>query len=113
MIVGAACHPGWHTGTMAKTDKIDTPFADIAARLHAAQAALGLSQKEFAERAGISEQQMSNYKSGVYRISLDSAIKLRETWGLSMDFIYFGILDALPHRIAKELTSSPDVMRSQ
>jgi len=38
---------------------------------------------------------------------------MRETYGLSIDFIIFGNLDALPHRIAKALESNPDVSFSQ
>lgn len=91
----------------------DAPYAEIAHRLRAAQSALGLSAKEFAERAGQSKSQMSNWQSGQVRISLDGALALREVYGLSMDFIYFGNLDALPYRIAKELSSSPAVIASQ
>lgn len=89
------------------------PFRDIAERLLAAQESLGVTAKSFAEGAGLSKTQMSNWQTGQVRISLEGALALRETYGLSLDFIYFGNLDALPYRLAKELASNPRVSASQ
>lgn len=91
----------------------NAPHHEIAARLIAAQDALGLSAKEMAERAGLTKSQMSNWQSGQVRISLEGAIALRETHGLSLDFIFFGNLDALPYKLARALQSSPLVSNSQ
>lgn len=88
------------------------PFGDIARRLRDARTVLELDQTAFAGRAGLKNQTYSNWESGNFRISIDGALALRETYGLSLDFIYCGNLDALPHKIAKALASSPRVKNS-
>lgn len=89
------------------------PYSDIGNRIKAGRQALGYSQTDFAKRAGLSKSQVSNWESGLHRPSLDACITLRETYGLSIDFIIFGNLDALPHKIAKLLESNPSVSFSK
>ena len=72
------------------------PFGDIAERLRWHRALEGVDQKTYAEKAGLKRAQLSNWESGDYRLSLDGARALRKTYGLSLDFIYEGIDDALP-----------------
>lgn len=72
------------------------PFDDIAARLRWHRELLGLDQKGYAEQSGVSPQQISNAESGNYRLGLNAALQLRRKHGLSLDFIYEGIADALP-----------------
>lgn len=86
---------------------IDGPFADIAMRLRAVRAILELSQKEFAEQAKVAPKSYNQWESGDFRVSIDGAKKLRERFGLSLDFIYCGSLDALPHKIAVALADIP------
>lgn len=75
----------------------------VAARLERARAIIGLSKRDFAARAGMSEQAYGPFENGVRPLSLEAAKKLRKTYGLTLEFLYFGIVDALPHKIAKEL----------
>lgn len=89
------------------------PYIEIGNRIRAGREALGYNQKQFADRAGFNNSQVSNWESGLHRPSLDSCITLRETFGLSIDFIIFGILDALPHKIAKAVESNPLVRNSR
>lgn len=89
------------------------PYTEIGLRIKAGRKALGYNQTEFAKKAGFTKSQVSNWEGGLHRPSLDACIALRETYGLSIDFIIFGNLDALPHRIAKALESNPDVNFSQ
>ena len=89
------------------------PYVEIGRRIKAARTALGHNQRVFAQKAGFSGSQVSNWESGLYRPSLDNCITLRETYGLSIDFIIFGNLDALPHRIAKLLEDNPEVNNSK
>ena len=77
-------------------DLADKPFGDIADRLRWHRALEGVDQKTYAEKAGLKRAQLSNWESGDYRLSLDGARALRKTYGLSLDFIYEGIDDALP-----------------
>lgn len=78
----------------------DTPER-IGARLEAVRKALGYDDKRaFAEKAGLGEQTYGPWENGVREISRDGAKALCRTYGLSLDFIYFGNKAALPHRIA-------------
>lgn len=91
-----------HTRRMAK------PWEDIAARLREARLALGYeNQAEFARKARLSPKRYGNWESGDYRISLNGALALRDTYGLSLDFIYAGNLIALPSNVVSALRSRP------
>lgn len=80
----------------------DSPEA-VAARLERVRSILGMSKREFADRAGLTEQTYGPFENAKRPLSLEAAKKLRKTYGLSLEFMYFGITDALPHRIAREL----------
>lgn len=80
----------------------DAPEA-IGARLQRIREILGLKKKEFAEKAGISEQAYGPWENARRQITYDGAKKIRKTYNLSLEFIYFGKIDDLPHKIAKEL----------
>lgn len=84
-------------------------FADIANRLRAVRGHFGLSSKDFSEMADVSAKSYSQWESGDIRISIDGAIKLREKYGISLDFIYTGRLDTLPSNVARALASSPAI----
>lgn len=83
-------------GTMPAMNKAQKPFTDIAERLRWHRALEGLEQKDYAARAGLHRSQLSNWENGDYRLSLDGALALRRTYGLSLDFMFEGIDDALP-----------------
>lgn len=76
--------------------KDDLPFKDIAERIRWHRALIGLTQEEYAERLKTKRGNVNNWEGGSYRLSLDGALMLRRTFGLSLDFIYEGIDDALP-----------------
>lgn len=88
-----------------KLKNISGPFADIAVRLRAVEIYTGLSQKEFSEAADVQQKSMSQWQSGEFRISIQGALKLRERYGISLDFIYCGNIDALPTKMANVLSS--------
>jgi transcriptional regulator with XRE-family HTH domain len=75
----------------------------VAARLKRAREILGLSKKVFAERAGLSMQQYGPFENAQRDLSLIAAKQLRKTYGLSLEFLYFGKTDDLPTRISKDL----------
>lgn len=78
----------------------------IAKRLRQTREALGMKQAEFAERANIPNNTYNQYEQAKGRPSLDFAFKLRDTYGISLDWIYDGDPSGLPHRIAKNLMES-------
>lgn len=75
----------------------------VAARLKAAREALGLNKREFAERADMREQTYGPFENATRPLSLEAAKKLRKTYGLTLEFMYFGKIDDLPHRIVAKL----------
>ena len=83
-------------------DKEDSREA-IAARLKRVREIIGLGKKEFGEKAGISEQAYGAYENGRRDLSLQSAKKLRKTYRLSLEFLFFGNVDDIPTKISKEL----------
>ncbi len=64
--------------------------AAIAERLEIIRAVKGLTQKEFATQAGVSENAYSQYKKAIQAPDLEQANKLCDTWGLTLDWIYRG-----------------------
>jgi DNA-binding XRE family transcriptional regulator len=94
-------------------DSDEKPFSDIAERLRWHRGLEGLDQKEYAEKAGLKRAQLSNWETGDYRLSLDGARALRRTYGLSLDFIYEGIDDALPMTLRAAWRERPSVKASR
>lgn len=73
------------------------PYADIAERLKwHREDVLGLKQAEYAESIGVKRSALSLWEAGTHRLSLDGALALRNKYGLSLDFMYEGVDDALP-----------------
>lgn len=72
------------------------PFGAIADRLVWHRTLMGLRQEDYAKRLGVNRSTLNNWEGGDYRLSLDGALALRRTFGLSLDFMYEGIDDALP-----------------
>lgn len=93
--------------------KEDRPFGDIADRLIWHRSVEGLDQAPYAEKAGLKRAQLSNWETGNYRLSLDGALALRETYGLSLDFIYTGNADTLPMTLRAAWLERPAVKASR
>ena len=91
----------------------DRPFADIAARLRWHRSLEKLDQEAYAVKAGLKRAQLNNWESGNYRLSVDGALALRRTYGLSLDFMYEGIDDALPMTLRQAWRDRPAVIASK
>ena len=87
----------------------DTPYGDIAERLKWHRALVGADQKDYAAKAKLKRAQYSNWESGQFRLSLDGARALRQTYGLSLDFLFEGIDDALPMTLRNAWRDRPAV----
>jgi transcriptional regulator with XRE-family HTH domain len=72
------------------------PFGDIAERVRWHRELLQLTQDQYAKRISSKRPKINNWESGDHRLSLDGALALRREFGLSLDFMYEGIDDALP-----------------
>ncbi|GGE26760.1 DNA-binding transcriptional regulator, XRE-family HTH domain [Gemmobacter megaterium] len=86
---------------------MDKPFADQASRILWHRALLQYTQDEYARRAGLKRAAINNYESGDFQIGLAAARALRKTYGLSLDFIYEGEVEALPMNLRKALLDKP------
>ena len=87
----------------------EKPYADIAARIKWHREVEGLDQSSYASKAGLKRSQLSNWEAGIQCVSVDGARKLRRTYGLSMDFIFEGIDEALPMALRVALRDNPSV----
>ncbi|MGB1214860.1 MAG: helix-turn-helix domain-containing protein [Pikeienuella sp.] len=89
---------------MAKQSKLTAmnpekprPYMDIAMRLKWHREKIqGMTQADYAESINVKRPAYSLWEAGSHRLSLDGALSLRKKYGLSMDFMYEGIDDALP-----------------
>ena len=73
------------------------PYADIAERLKwHRETIMEMSQEAYAASIGHKRAALSLWEAGAHRLSLDGALALRSKYGLSLDFMYEGIDDALP-----------------
>lgn len=80
----------------------DAPYANIAIRLMAIRKSQSQdSQKEWAERHGFSPTQYNNWEKGTRRIPVDSAERLCDSYGITLDFIYRGRRDGLSENMRK------------
>lgn len=80
----------------------DQPEA-VGARLKRVREILGMNKKEFAEGAGLTEQVYGPFENARRDLALQSAKKLRKTYKLPLEFMYFGKIEDLPTRISREL----------
>lgn len=94
-------------------DLSEKPYGDIAERLRWHRDLMQLTQKDYAARIGQKRATLNNWESGDYRLSLDGALALRQTFGLSLDFMYEGIADALPMTLRQAWMDRPSVSLSK
>lgn len=76
----------------------------IADRLRATRCALGLSQAELCQMAEIAPNTYNQWEKGRQGISVVGAIKLCNTFHLSLDWIFRGDISTLPFDLATKLT---------
>jgi transcriptional regulator with XRE-family HTH domain len=75
----------------------------VARRLVATREALEIKSAELCRQTGIAPNRWSQYESGTRMITMRAAIKLREIYGVSLDFIYCGDRSSLPQRLLQKI----------
>jgi hypothetical protein len=91
-----------------KSSLADKKYKEMAERLVSIRRALSYENiREYSENAGIPYKSYHQCENGTHSISVRNAIRLRERYGISLDFIYCGSVDTLPHKIANALSSMP------
>lgn len=90
-----------HHRRMAEADK---QYVEIGNRLAAVRQSFSeLNKKDWAEKNGFNTTQYGNWETGLRRIPVESAEKLCNLYGLTLDFIYRGRRDGLSERASKSL----------
>ncbi len=84
----------------------DRSVSAIASRLILTRKALGLNQLQFGKRAGIPDNTYNQYEKARGRPSLDFAFRLCDTYGLTLDWIYFGDPSKLPYDLAMAIAEA-------
>ena len=91
----------------------EKPYQDIGERLKWHRSLLGLDQVDYVRpMLTIKRTAYSNWEAGSSRLSLNGALEIRERYGLSLDFLYAGIDDALPMTLRNAWRERPDVSAS-
>lgn len=74
-------------------------------RLRMSRIALGKTQAELARVLLISPQRWNNYERGARPIDIEFAVRLCERFGLTLDWLYRGVMSGLPFELAQRLGS--------
>jgi transcriptional regulator with XRE-family HTH domain len=77
----------------------------IALRLRATREAVGMSQIELCRHVGIQPNAYNQWEKGHGRPSLEHAFKLVNALGITLDWIYLGNLDGVPHGLASRIAA--------
>lgn len=78
-------------------------LAGVGARLDAVREATELEKGVFAETVGIDKSSYSKIIKGEKPLKADMAYAVSMRWGVSMDYLYKGSLDALPSTLSAKI----------
>lgn len=77
---------------------------DVARRLRLTRLALRIEdQRDFGEPAGISQSLYNRFETGTRLLTLQAALKLCQTYDLSLDWLYRGDPSGLPYKLANDI----------
>jgi transcriptional regulator with XRE-family HTH domain len=85
---------------MAQRDSDGRSKSSVAQRLLITRQVVGLSQGEFADRAGLAANTYNQYESAKNMPSLESAHRLCDAYFLTLDWIYRGDPSGLRYEMA-------------
>lgn len=89
--------------TMPMLEELQDDDGAVGLRIKRIREITGLSKRDFAASIGVSEQSYGQFENAQRTLTLEAAKKIRKRYRVSLEFMYFGKIDDLPHRIAKEL----------
>lgn len=91
---------------MPKTHR--APFAvEVGQRLARARQAAGYSQKQLAERLGVSAPKLSNWENGINMLPPEYARKVFLETRIDVDYLYLDDDSRLPHELRTKLRAAP------
>jgi DNA-binding XRE family transcriptional regulator len=87
---------------------VDMPVTPktIGRRLLRTRQALKLSQAEFCRQIGVERNLYNPFEKGRRRITIDVAMKIRDRYGVTLDWIYAGDPHDLPSELYHQLVAS-------
>lgn len=74
-------------------------YSDVAERVRWHRAHLGVTQEEYADAIGAGRTQVKNWENGSSRPAVEYALKMKERYGLTLDWLYAGEDRDLPSRV--------------
>ena len=81
-----------------------TEIKQIAERLRIARMAINPeNQTEYARLAGLRQNRYHQYESGERPLTLDAALKLCRTYGLTLDWLFRGDNGYIPHALLERI----------
>jgi transcriptional regulator with XRE-family HTH domain len=100
-------------GKRPKTKQEQRRWAHIGLRLATIRTALNYKdQAAFAKNAKLSQNRYNQYETGERRITLDAALKLKQTYGITLDYIYMADRNGLPHAIWSALGADQPTLQA-
>lgn len=105
--ISLLCRMPWQSNHGCMKDQ-PRPHLDIAERIKWHRETVArLTQNDYALSIGVKRSALSLWEAGTHRLSLDGALALRTKYGLSLDFMYEGIDDALPMTLRNAWRDKP------
>jgi transcriptional regulator with XRE-family HTH domain len=90
----ASIHPALVASRSAKA---------IGERLAYVRKAKQMSQAKFAKEIGSSQGALGQYEVGMRRPAIEIGLRIRDRFGVSLDFLYAGDISKLPFDLAEQL----------
>ena len=81
---------------------------EIARRLGRLRNVLRMSQAEFCREIGVAPNRWNQYERGQRQITIDVAARIRQRFGVTTDWIYFGDESGLPRRISDQFLEAAE-----
>ena len=83
----------------------------IGRRLELTRRAIGLTQLDFARRAGLASNSYNQYENGVNRPQIDAALAIVDAYGITLDWIYLGDPSGLRYELGEAIRALRAVER--
>src|SRR5512134_2282132 len=95
------CRGNWGSDMVRAAD--EDLKREVGERLSIARDVLGMQQKEVARRAGMHPNHYGMVENGVRPLHIEDAIKLREVFKVTLDWLFCGDTSGLKHDMANAI----------
>jgi len=93
---------------MGSARRTSDVIVEVAARLRRTRRALGLSQRDAASIAQVSEARWSNWERGEHLLDVECAMRFGDRFNVTLDWLYRGDAANLPYGLAQRLLAEAD-----